>query len=443
MLGFLNGEAGKVRKSLIWGVVLTPFLAGPTFADVDAILDGPGDLRDGYDRADFQTRTLSLQARLGITADLVMRAEEPILGLPPLVVPDDNPLTKERVELGRKMFFDRRLSLNGTQSCAMCHIPEQGFTNNELATAVGIEGRSVGRNTPTLYNIAYMERLFRDGRDETLEQQAWQPLLHSNEMANPSIGAVLRKLEDLPDYDGLFEAAFDGRRPDLGNVPKALAAYQRTLVSGNSRFDQWYFDGDEDALSEEEIRGFTVFSGRGNCIACHTIKEDHALFTDHKLHNTGLGYTRSQQKPEGGTTRVQLAPGVFVDVADELIRQVGRKVPPDLGRARVTGDPKDRWSFVTPSLRNVALTRPYMHDGSLSTLEAVVEFYDRGGIPNSLQDERIRPLELDEQEREDLVAFLRSLTGEYRELVLDGFAAPRGGGGMERLRYAPESGVNP
>lgn len=419
------------------GLILTVGVAGVGFAGPEALLDGPGDPRDGYDSPDFQTRTLSLQTRIGAPAELLGRAKEGALGLPPLVAPEDNVLTEERVELGRKLFFDRRLSLNGTQSCAMCHIPEQGFTNNELATAVGLEGRSVGRNAPTLYNVAYMERLFRDGREENLEQQAWQPILHRNEMANPSIGFVLRRLEALPDYDGMFESAFDGNGPDIGNVPRALAAYQRTLVSGNSPFDRWYYGGDDNALSEDEVRGFAVFSGRGNCVSCHTIQADHALFTDQKMHNTGVGYARSQDK-EGGSTRVQLAPGVFVDVSDEIIREVGSRIPPDLGRSRVTGNPEDRWSFVTPSLRNVALTRPYMHDGSLGTLAAVVDFYDRGGVPNPLQDERIQPLRLSEQERADLVAFLQALTGEYRELVLDGFAAPRGGAGVEQMRSGPK-----
>lgn len=431
-----------VRGVVFLALLIAPCLAWAVFGAGETVLDGPGDDRRGYERPDFQTRSLALQVRVGTPADLVTRASQPVLGLPPLAIPEHNPLTQERVVLGRKMFFDRRLSLNGTQSCAMCHIPEQGFTNNELATAVGIEGRSVGRNTPTLYNVAYMHSLFHDGRDETLEQQAWQPLLHRNEMANPSIGYVLRKLESLPDYGGLFEAAFDGRGPDLGNVPKALAAYQRTLLSGNSRFDRWYFGGEEGALSESEIRGFALFAGSGNCISCHTIEADHALFTDQEMHNTGVGFHRSQRRSIQGS-RVLIAPGVFVNVTEETIRSVGRPIPPDLGRYRVTGDPEDRWAFRTPGLRNVALTGPYMHDGSLSTLSAVVDFYNRGGEPNPMQDDRIGPLGLGPQERADLVAFLHSLTGEYRELVTDAFAAPIGDVGVERRLFSPKPGVSP
>ena len=442
MRSLFCGGARRAGRGVLLVLLLAPCLAWAVSGGAGAVVDGPGDDRRGYERPDFQTRSLALEARVGIPADLVARASQPVLGLPPLFVPEDNALTQERVALGRKLFFDRRLSLNGTQSCAMCHIPEQGFTNNELATAVGIEGRSVGRNAPTLYNVAYKQQLFHDAREQSLEQQGWQPLLDRTEMANPSIGWVLRKLESLPDYDGLFEAAFDGRGPDLGNVPKAFAAYQRTLLAGNSRFDRWHFGKDETALSEEEIRGFELFSGAGGCVSCHTIEDDYALFTDHEMHNTGVRF--DPKRTEGRGSRVLIAPGVFINVREETIRMVGGPPPNDLGRHRVTRDPKDRWHFATPTLRNVALTAPYMHDGSLRTLEAVVEFYDGGGGPNPLQDDRIQPLGLDEQERADLVAFLRSLTGEFRDLVLDGFAAPIGDVGVERrVLLAPESGVSP
>lgn len=396
-----------------------------------AVVDGPGDDRRGYERPEFETRSRALEARVGMPADLVARARERHLGLPPLDLPAGNPLTAERVSLGRKLFFDRRLSLNGTQSCGMCHIPEQGFTNNELAIAVGIEGRSVGRNAPTLYNAAFLGTLFHDGREESLEQQAWQPMLHPNEMANPSIGFIIEKIGSLPDYAGLFETAFDGRGPDLETVPKALASYQRTLVSANSAFDRWYFGDEAGAMDEAAIRGFRLFTGRAGCVACHIIEQDHALFTDQRLHNTGVGYARSQRR-EPGPARVWLYPGVSIDVSAHVIRSVGEERAPDLGRYRVTGDPDDRWSFRTPSLRNIALTAPYMHDGSLSTLEAVVAFYNAGGTPNPLLSRLVRPLELSESEQADLVAFLGALTGEYRTLVLDAFAAPLGDVAVER-----------
>jgi cytochrome c peroxidase len=422
------------RWAAVLGLALCPALAL-------AVVDGPGDDRRGYERPDYQTRSLALPTRVGQATDLVGRTRQVPLGLPPLTIPKDNPVSTQRVALGRKLFFDRRLSLNGTQSCAMCHIPEQGFTNNELATAVGIEGRSVGRNSPTLYNVAYAQRLFHDGREESLEQQAWQPILHPDEMANPSIGFFLRKLQALPDYDGLFESAFAGRGPDLETVPQALASYQRTLISGNSRFDRWYFGQAANALTAAEIRGLALFTGRANCSACHRIEEDHALFTDHQLHNTGTGLVRAR-KAESEATRVLVAPGVYMEVPAAVIRSLGASANPDPGHYRVTGNPKDRGKFLTPSLRNAALTAPYMHDGSLPNLAEVVAFYDRVGEPNPLQDPLVRPLGLSPQERQDLVDFLGSLTGEYQDLVLDAFAAPIGDVGRSQRASADPTEVH-
>ncbi|MGB5736530.1 MAG: cytochrome c peroxidase [Thiohalocapsa sp.] len=389
-------------------------------------LSQAGDYKGGYDSSDYRTRSKSVQQRDGESADLVALATESQLGLPPVPVPADNPLTQERVALGRKLFFDRRLSLNDTFSCAMCHIPEQGFTSNEMATAVGFEGRSVRRNSPSLYNVAYARVLFHDGREETLEQQVWAPLLARNEMANPSVGAVLKKLRKIPDYAGRFEAVFDGRGPGMETLGQALAAYQRTLVSGNSPFDRWHFGGDETALDAAAKRGFALFTGEAGCVSCHSVGKDQALFTDHQLHNTGLGYQASMgiRPPK---KRVTLAPGVFVDVDWDIIDDVGEAPPSDLGLYEITQDPNDRWKYRTPSLRNVALSAPYMHDGSLGSLEDVVRFYDHGGVPNPLLDPRLRPLGLSDQEVGDLVAFMRSLTGgNVDTLVSDAFAAPVG-----------------
>jgi cytochrome c peroxidase len=356
---------------------------------------------------------------------LMANATAPPLGLPPLPVPQGNPLTAEKVALGRQLFFDRRLSLNGTFSCAMCHIPEQGFTSNELQTAVGIEGRTVRRNAPSLYNVGYATRLFHDGRETRLAHQAWAPLLAANEMGNPSIASVIEKLRRLPDYQGRFEAAF-GRGPDMETVGMALASYQRTLSSADSPFDRWYFGGEPDALSPAARRGFALFVGKGGCGACHRVGPEHALFTDHALHNTGVGYRQSMAR-DPAERRVQVAPGVALRVASELIRSVSEPRASDLGRYEVTQDPADRWKYRTPSLRNLTLTAPYMHDGSLATLAEVIELYDRGGVPNPLLDPRIRPLGLTGAEKDDLLAFLRSLTGSNAPaLMADALAAPVG-----------------
>ena len=328
--------------------------------------------------------------------------------------------------LGRKLFFDRRLSRNNTISCAMCHVPEQGFAANELATAVGIEGRSVRRNAPTIYNAAYAELLFHDGRERRLEQQIWGPLLAANEMGNPSIGYLLDKIHRLADYDGLFEAAFAGDGPTMANLGMALASYERTLLSANSPFDRWRFGGEQDALSEAGQRGFTLFSGKAGCASCHRIDDHFALFTDQSWHNTGVGF-RQAMAPTATERDVQVSPGVFLRIDPAVVAAAAERRPNDLGLYEITEEPRDRWKYKTPTLRNVALTAPYMHDGSMATLREVVAHYDAGGVANATLDPLLKPLGLEPGDIDDLVAFLQSLTGDnVDQLVADAFAAPVG-----------------
>jgi cytochrome c peroxidase len=383
-----------------------------------------GDDKTGYASGDYRTRSLALAGRAGRRADLARNAARPPLGLPPTPVPSDNPLTPAKIELGRKLFFDRRLSLNNTFSCAMCHIPEQGFASNEQATAVGIEGRSVRRNSPTLYNAAYLTRLFHDGREYSLEQQIWGPLLARNEMGAPSAGYVVQKIKGLPDYAGLFERAFK-RGPSMEALGMAIASYERALNSADSPFDRWRYGKQPQALGAEARRGFELFTGKGGCSSCHSVGDRHALFTDQDMHNTGLGYRAAMGTAP--TPKVPVAPGLALSIDPAALASVSEPKPSDLGLYEITQDPGDRWKYRTPSLRNVALTAPYMHDGSLATLEEVVEFYNGGGVPNENLDPRIKPLQLDPQERADLVEFLRSLTGaNVPDLVADAFAAPVG-----------------
>ena len=389
---------------------------------------GPGDDKTGYDSVDYKTNSLDLQKRIGKEASLLEFVAKPPLGLPIVPVPKDNPVTVEKVALGRKMFFDRRLSVNNTISCAICHIPEQGFTNNEIGTAVGVEGRSSKRNAPTIYNTAYLGKIFLDGRESTLEQQVWSPFLARNEMANPSIGYVINNIKAIKEYDGLFEAAFNGRGATMETVGMALASYERTLNAANSPFDRWYFGKHKDAVSEQVKRGFKIFTGKAACNACHLIHEHdgYALFADNQLHNTGLGY-RDSMGIEPKTKRVQLAPGVFVDVDTSVIRAVSKPKENDLGLYEITEDPNDRWKFRTPGLRNVTLTAPYMHNGSMLSLREVIDFYNQGGVPNEVLSPLIKPLNLTDVEIDDLVTFLKSLTGgNVATLVADAFAAPIG-----------------
>jgi cytochrome c peroxidase len=356
---------------------------------------------------------------------LLELAKQPPLGLPGVPVPADNPPTAEKIALGRKLFFDRRLSRNNTLSCAMCHIPEQGFTNNEMATAVGFEGATVRRNAQSLFNVAYVKTLFHDGRETSLETQIWSPLLAANEMAAPSVGWIINKIKELSDYAGLFEACF-GRPANMENIGQAIASYERSLNSADSAFDRWHFGKQAQAMSAEAIKGYAVFTGKGGCNNCHTIEKEHALFTDQQFHSTGIGWQRSTGRT-AATRSVELAPGVSVEMDRSAIDSVSAPPAPDLGRYEVTLDPADRWKYRTPGLRNIALTAPYMHDGSLRTLEDVIAFYDAGGQAGPYTDPFIKPLGFTAEERQQLLAFLKALSGSsVSELVTAARAAPIG-----------------
>jgi cytochrome c peroxidase len=379
----------------------------------------------------YRTSAQSLENRRGQPADLWSYVRQPPLGLPPIPFPENNLPSPEKIALGRLLFFDRRLSHNNTFSCAMCHIPEQGFSSNELATAVGIEGRTVRRNSPTIYNVAYLGRLFHDGRESTLEQQIWGPLLAHNEMGNPSVGQVIEQIRDIPEYRERFEIAFEGRPVSMETVGMALASYERVLVSANSPFDRWYYGEQTEAMSAGQQAGFRLFTGKANCSSCHLLTKESALFTDELMHNTGIGYQRSMSNPSA-ETRVQIAPGEHITVRQDVVADASEPPPNDLGLYEITENPGDRWKYRTPTLRNIALTAPYMHNGSISTLEEVIAFYNRGGIHNELLDPLLRPLNLSDEESDQLLAFLNALTGgNVDALVADAFAVPVGNTGSD------------
>ena len=330
-------------------------------------------------------------------------AADDTLGLPILPAPP-----AAQVALGSKLFFDRRLSVNGSLSCGMCHVPAQGFTANELRTSVGMEGVSLRRNAPTLLNVGFVDRLFVDGRAASLEAQALQPLVHPEEMANPDVAAVMARIGALPDYRVPLRRAFGSARPTPARVASALAAYQRSLVAGGSAFDRWRYGAEPAALGGLEQRGFGLFNARG-CVACHAIGERHALFSDGAFHNVGVQALSEVQRDQA--VAVTLVPGLDTQLSAETLRRIGVPDAPDRGRQEVTGRAADLRAYRTPSLRNVALTAPYMHDGSFNTLEDVLDYYAQGGTrADPAQDPRIRPFALDAAERQALVAFLRALT---------------------------------
>ncbi|MBL8237841.1 MAG: c-type cytochrome [Bryobacterales bacterium] len=303
------------------------------------------------------------------------------LGLPAVPAPEENPLTEETVALGKKLYFDPRLSADGTVSCASCHDPEKGFGDSRK-TAVGVRQQTGNRNAPTVLNAAYSPRQFWDGRAASLEEQAAGPIANPIEMNLPHAECV-RRVQGDAEYRTLFAKAFGEGAITMLHIQRAIAAYERTVVTGNSPFDQYFYGGNKAALSAPAARGMAIFLDRerGNCAACHTAGTKEAVFSDGKFHNVGAGLS-----PEG-----------------ELV---------DLGRFAETKVESDKGAFKTPSLRNVAQTGPYMHDGSLKTLRAVVDFYAGGGSSNPYLDKEVRPLALTGRDREDLVAFLESLTGE-------------------------------
>jgi cytochrome c peroxidase len=283
-------------------------------------------------------------------------------------VPADNPITPSRVELGRRLFFDASLSADGRVSCATCHIPERAFADT-VPVSAGVYGRAGSRNAPSLLNVTYRSPLFWDGRANRIEEQVLLPLQSATEM-DRSLDALVAGLAERADYRSAFQRAFQ-RDVNAEDVARALASFVRTLRSGGSAFDR-YRNGEAEALSEEALRGFALFTGRAGCSGCHAGPS----FSDDDFHNTGIA--------------------------------VGSGDP---GRFGVTGVPADRGAFRTPSLRNVNATPPYMHDGSVATLEEVLEFYDGGGADNPNRDPRLRPLRLSSEEKRELLAFLTSLTG--------------------------------
>jgi|SRR5579871_230241 len=308
-------------------------------------------------------------------------AIQPPLGLPPVPIPVENPETAAAVALGRKLFYDKRLSADESISCATCHNPLIGFTDGQKHSR-GVGGKSGTRNAPSVVNAAYSRFQFWDGRAPSLEEQAAGPIANPVEM-NQSHDICVSKLEADPEYKAQFRNVFGPGRITIGKVENALASFERTLISGNSAFDRYEYGGDKRALSPGAIRGLAIFrdTSKGNCATCHTIGEKYALFTDGKFHNIG----------------------VSVNAEGELT---------DLGRYDVTKVEADKGAFLTPTLRNIAKSAPYMHDGSLKTLKAVVDFYAGGGNSNTYLDREIKEIKLTGQERADLVEFLESLTGE-------------------------------
>lgn len=293
-------------------------------------------------------------------------------------VPENNPVSDAKIELGRDLYFDTRLSKDDTVSCATCHAPEHGFAEPRK-TSQGVGGKLGKRNAPTVINRLFSSNQFWDGRADDLEAQAKGPITNPIEMAMDSPEAVVKKLSAIAGYKALFKKAYGSDEVSMDRIADAIASYERTVVSGDSAWDR-YQAGDKKALTAQQVRGLELFNGKANCATCHASFN----FSDENFHNLGVGWDESKK---------ELA---------------------DVGRFEVTKADTDKGAFKTPTLRNVSQTGPYMHDGSEATLREVVVLYNRGGNKNPWLSPKMKPLALTEAEIDDLVAFLGALDGEVK-----------------------------
>jgi cytochrome c peroxidase len=359
----------------------------------------------------------------GVLSDAGQESSTP-LGLPPVPIPEDNPQTPAKIALGEKLYNETRFSTTGEVGCFTCHDQKKVFTDTPLRVSEGIEKKTGTRNSPTVINSAYFTKQFWDGRSPDLEDQALQPFINPVEHGLANYEPILAIVRTDPEYVDAFKEVFgkSGDEITMREVVLAIASFERTVISGDSPFDRYYFGGDEDALTEQQKRGFDIYRNEGRCVSCHVIEQTQAIFTDNRFHNIGVGINGIQgDVPE-------LAPA-FLE-ADLSKSEVDVEVLTDprtshLGRFAISHSLDDIGSFKTPTLRNVAVTPPYMHDGSIETLKDVMIHYNNGGVTdvgdpvNDFLSGGIRPLDLDEDQIDDLVAFMEALTSPEFEQPAD------------------------
>ena len=347
----------------------------------------------------------------------------PPLGLQPVPIPAGNPQTPEKIALGDKLFNDKRFSSTGMVACATCHDAKKAFTDSPRKVSEGINKLTGTRNAPTVLNAVYFEKQFWDGRSPSLEDQALHPFLNPVEMGLKDHQPILQIVRTDPEYAKAFKAVFGKSGTDItmAEVTGAIAAFERAQVAGNSAFDRYRYLSDEGALTPAQKRGFDLFVNQGRCVSCHVIEETQALFTDNRFHNVGVGITAIQGEVPSLAGEFLKAKATLAEVDVKVLTD---KRTSELGRFAVTRTFDDLGSFKTPTLRNIAATAPYMHDGSIATLREVVVHYNNGGITktddrvNDFLSGGIRPLNLTESQIDDLVAFMEALTSpEYAALA--------------------------
>jgi cytochrome c peroxidase len=334
------------------------------------------------------------------------------LGIAPalyaIAVPPGREPTAQLAALGEKLFNDKRLSVDDTVACGTCHDSTKGFTDHRdnKATSAGVQGQRGQRNAPTILNAMFQASQFWDGRSRTLEDQAKLPILNPVEMAQKSPDDVVAKVSKIPEYSETFRSIF-GRDVTYDDIASAIAAFERTQYSANSPFDR-FLAGDPQAISEQAKRGWALFQGKGRCSSCHAFNSVSPLFSDQKFHNIGIA-AHKQNFAELARKAFGIIKTGDVKQIDELALQTNYS---ELGRFLVTKNPADIGAFKSQTLRNIGVTGPYMHDGSLATLWDVMDHYNKGGVPNPFLDGGMQRLGLSEAEIDDLVAFLFTLTDD-------------------------------
>jgi cytochrome c peroxidase len=338
-------------------------------------------------------------------------------------IPPGNPQTADKVALGQKLFFDGRLSADGTVACSSCHDPARAFTDGRRVS-IGIKGRVGQRNAPTILNTLYNTTQFWDGRARTLEEQAAFPIVNPSEMGQPNLDAAVARVAGVREYRRAFERVFRGP-PNGSNLLRAIASYERAEVSFDSPFDH-FIAGEKNAIDASAKRGWALFTGRGRCTTCHALtrgQPDVTTFTDHRFHNIGVMIVRADTAAVARQAEQVVTPG-DMGAVDRTAIQSALSL---LGRFLVTRQDADIGAFKTPGLRNLLMTEPYFHDGSHPTLWDVIDHYNKGGDLNDpFLDRDMRPLALKEAEIDDLVTFLASLTSSnYRKPALQELARQR------------------
>ncbi len=319
--------------------------------------------------------------------------------------PPDNQITDAKAKLGDMLFDEKRISADNSVACNTCHSPRNGFTTH-TETSRGVGDRLGKRNAPSILNAMFYKSMFWDGRAATLEEQAMMPILNPVEMGQKDLKDVVAKLAEIPEFVAAFQQVFD-RPPNAEDMGKALGAFERTRLSTEAPFDR-FLRGDEKAFNASQRRGWALFTGKARCASCHTYDAALPLFGDNRFHNTGVAARKQDFNQLAARAAVSPAAGNQAEI-DKLALETDNS---ELGRFLVTQKREDIGAFKTPFLRDVLLTAPYMHDGSLDTLWDVVEFFNKGGERNPFLDSEMKPLGLTASEVEDLVNFLGALTSD-------------------------------